>query len=102
MTNDKVNTAIKCLLPHSVLYNRINEFRVIKTIFYYHHLNLKKPLDFDSLASILPNYIRPRRNHKKGDVHWLLALFKYHFEDLTDSNVSHEQIREWIGRSFSR
>ena len=97
MTNDKVNTAIKRLLPHSVLYNRINEFRVIKTIFYYHHLNLKKPLDFDSLASILPNYIRPRRNHKKGDVHWLLALFKYHFEDLTDSNVSHEQIREWIG-----
>ena len=97
MDEAKINFAIKQLLPHYILYDNIDVFRVIKCIFYHYHLNRHQSLDFEALASILPNYDRPKRNKKRADIYWLLALVKHNFEDLTVSNTDYALIREWLG-----
>ena len=97
MNEVKIDFAIQQLIPHNILYDNIDEFRVVRCIFYHYHSNNNQPLDFDALASILPNYERPRRNHKRADIHWLLALIKHNFEDLADSNTNYALTREWLG-----
>ncbi len=97
MNEFKIDFAIKQLLPHYILYDSINEFRVIKWMFYHYHSNSHQPLDFEFLASILPDYNRPRRNYKRADIHWLLALIKHNFEDLADPNINYKLIRQWLG-----
>lgn len=97
MNEAKIDFAIKQLVPHYILYDNVDVFRVIKGIFYHYHSNRHKPLDFEALASILPNYDRPRRNQKRADIHWLLALIKHNFKDLANDNINYELIREWLG-----
>lgn len=97
MNEAKIDFAIKQLVPHYILYDNVDVFRVIKGIFYHYHSNRHQPLDFEALASILPNYDRPRRNQKRADIHWLLALIKHNFKDLADPNINYELIRQWLG-----
>ena len=97
MNDIEINFAIQRLLPHYILYNNIDEFKVIRCLFSYYHSNRHQSLDFDALASTLPNYNRPRRNQKSTDIHWLLALFKHNFEDLANDDIKYELIRKWLG-----
>ena len=97
MNEVEIDFAIQQLLPHGISYDNIDEPKLIKSIFYHYHSNTHQCLDFNALVSTLPNYDRPRRNHKRADIHWLLALIKHNFEDLTDYNTNYALIREWLG-----